>query len=108
MNPADIVTEHTETTTETRLRTIKREDGSTEQIPYEHTKETVKRIVSHQPGDWRAAMEYLARRDPAKWARQKVDIDHGGKLTIEVKRSGDEFPYPNTTEETAPDTTPDS
>jgi len=74
MNPSESVTEHTETTTETRLRTVKREDGATEQVPYEHIKETTKRIVSHQPGDWRAAMEYLARRDPAEWARQKLEI----------------------------------
>ena len=84
MNPSESVTEHTETTTETRLRTVKHDDGSTEQVPYEHTKKTDKQIVSHHPGDWRAAMEYLARRDPDEWARQKIQVDVEIKLIVEV------------------------
>jgi len=79
MNPSETITEHTETTTETRLRTVKNQDGTTEQVPYEHVRETTKRIVQHIPGDWRAAMEYLARRDPEKWARVKVELEHSSK-----------------------------
>jgi len=86
MNPSESVTEHTETTTETRLRTVKREDGGTEQVPYQHTKETTKRVVAHAPGDWRAAMEYLARRDPSKWARQKVDVAHSGDVNLNINK----------------------
>lgn len=84
MNPSKTVTEHTETVTETRLRTIKNEDGSTEQVPYQHIKETNKDIITNHPGDWRAAMEYLARRDPDEWARQKIQIDVEIKLIVEV------------------------
>lgn len=84
MNPSKTVIEHTEITTETRLRTIKNEDGSTEQVPYQHIKETSKDIITNHPGDWRAAMEYLARRDPDEWARQKIQIDVEIKLIVEV------------------------
>ncbi len=84
MNPSKTITEHTETVTETRLRTIKSDDGYTEQVPYQHVKETNKDIITNHPGDWRAAMEYLARRDPDEWARQKIKIDVEFKLIVEV------------------------
>ena len=89
MESSDVVSDTTETYTETRLRTIKRPDGTEEQVPYEHTRVVNKRTTTHQPGDWRAAMEYLARRDPDNWARQKVAHEHtgkdGGPLTIRIE-----------------------
>ena len=79
MNPSQTVSNITETVTETRLRTVKKPDGSTEQVPYEHTKTTNRRMITDSPGDWRAAMEYLARRDPEHWARQTIHHEHTGK-----------------------------
>lgn len=64
------VTETEETVTETRLD----KNGN----PYEYTKTTRKKITTYEPGDWRAAMEYLARRDPEHWARQRIDVKHSG------------------------------
>lgn len=64
MLPADIVTETTETVSETRLD----KDGK----PYQYTRTVTRRQVTHQPGDWRAAVEYLERRDPANWSKHTV------------------------------------
>ena len=75
MNPSESNTTHVEVSTETRLRTIRHPDGRVEELPYEHTKRTEKQIVARSPGDWRAAMEYLGRRNPEEWARQKIDAE---------------------------------
>lgn len=86
MNPSEIVAETTETFVETRIRKVKHADGSTEEVPYQYERTVKRDTVTHNPGDWRAAMEYLARRDPESWARQaaqKHDISHDGKLQIE-------------------------
>ncbi|MGB1287145.1 MAG: hypothetical protein ACPG7F_11470 [Aggregatilineales bacterium] len=68
-----------ETVTETRLD----KDGK----PYEYTKTVEKEVTVYEPGDWRAAMEYLARRDPDNWARQRIDVRHSGDKDnpVEVK-----------------------
>ena len=85
MNPSKSVTNTTVTTTETRLRTIKHDDGRVEQIPYDHVKSEQRQSITDTPGDWRAAMEYLARRDPESWARQKIDLAHSGKIDTGIE-----------------------
>lgn len=74
MNPSESESVTTETVTETKLRKVKKDGGIVEE-PFEATKTTTRRTVTHTPGDWRAAMEYLARRDPANWANAQK---HGG------------------------------
>ena len=74
MNPSQSVSETTVTTTETRIRTVRHGDGRVEDVPYEHVKSEKRQTVTHNPGDWRAAMEYLARRDPENWARMKLEL----------------------------------
>ena len=74
MNPSQSVSETTVTTTETRIRTVRHSDGRVEDVPYEHVKSEKRQTVTHNPGDWRAAMEYLARRDPENWARMKLEL----------------------------------
>lgn len=71
MSPSEVASSTTETMTETRIG----KDGK----PYQYTKTVTKKTVTKSPGDWRAAMEYLARRDPDNWARQKVNLEHTGK-----------------------------
>ncbi len=78
MNPYDIETEATDRTSETRLRTIKHEDGTIEQVPYEYTKVIRKDSVTHHPGDWRCAKDYLSRRDPKNWAETRKN-EHTGE-----------------------------
>lgn len=85
MNPSQQVSNTTETVTETKLRTVKHKDGTVEQVPYEQTKTINKRTTADMPGDWRAAMEYLARRDPDNWARQKISHEHTGKDGEDLK-----------------------
>lgn len=64
MLPQDIVTETTETVTETRLT----KDGK----PYQYTRTVTRREVRHQGGDWRAAIEWLKRRRSTDWAEHTV------------------------------------
>lgn len=73
MNPSQTETEATDTTTETRLRQIKRPDGTIEQVPYEHTKTVRKSSITTTPGDWRCAKDYLSRRDPKNWAETRKE-----------------------------------
>ena len=93
MNPSKVVTDTTVTNTETRLRRIKHADGTEEQVPYEYVKREDRKAVTYNPGDWRAAMEYLARRDPDNWARQKIVQEIQGKdgqpLELLIKRIDD-------------------
>ena len=87
MNPSESEAVTTETTIETRLRKVKK-DGVIVEEPYEYKKTVTRKTVTHNPGDWRAAMEYLARRDPENWARQAVQrTEHtgaeGGAMKVE-------------------------
>jgi transposase len=50
----------------------------------------IKAIQAAFPDDWRAAMTYLERRYPRRWAkRQDVDVTSGGQpiRTVEVVRT---------------------
>lgn len=64
MLPSQIVMERTETVRETRI------DRNGRPYPYERT-EVIKSITK-QPGDWRAGIEYLKRRDPEHWTDRVV------------------------------------
>lgn len=80
MNPYDTESVTTETLEETRLD----KDGK----PYTYRKTITKKTIAHFPGDWRAAAEYLARRDPENWARQapqKVDATISGGMKVIVE-----------------------
>lgn len=68
----------TETYTETRLRWGEND----EQVPYQHTRTVRKHTVSHVAPDWRAAIDYLKRRDPEHWS-DKINITLEGDLTAE-------------------------
>jgi hypothetical protein len=88
MNPSESVSNTTETLQETRLD----KNGK----PYTYTKTITKRTVTQTPGDWRAAMEYLARRDPENWARvnpQKVEVTgkDGGAIILKTGMNMDDL-----------------
>jgi len=75
----ETVTEIVESIEETRLT----KDGK----PYTYTRKVNKTITVEQPPDWRAAIEYLERRDPENWGkRQKMDIDGTLRLSEDVIR----------------------
>ncbi len=64
MLPSHTTTTTTEQFTETRLDSRGR--------PYEYRRVTQRDATTTNPGDWRAAVEYLKRRDPAQWADRLV------------------------------------
>lgn len=74
MMPHDVTSRTVKTLKETRLRKVRGKDGVSEQ-PYEYTKVEQSETVSNE-FDWRAALEYLKRRDPEHW---------GDKLIIVIK-----------------------
>jgi hypothetical protein len=75
MNPSKSTSDTTETLEETRL--------DKEGKPYTYRKTITKRTTTQTPGDWRAAMEYLARRDPENWARVNPQkVEHSGTVSL--------------------------
>lgn len=64
MLPSQITVDATETVRETRLN----KHGQ----PYTYERTESKRQITHQPGDWRAGIEYLKRRDPEHWSERLV------------------------------------
>lgn len=82
MMPTLVKSETTETIRETRMN----KNGQ----PYTYEKVVNRRTLTEQPGDWRAAVEYLKRRDPEHWtdhvvvsfspealiAMQQLGVDH--------------------------------
>lgn len=85
----------TETVEETRLRKVKDTDGKIVEEPYTYKRTITRKTTTHMPGDWRAAMEYLARRDPENWARpapQKTEVSRDGdKIIIKTGMSMDDL-----------------
>lgn len=104
MMPSESESVTTKTVSETRLK----KDGT----PYEYKKTETTRTITQHPGDWRAAMEYLARRDPDNWARQTIRHDIGNadgaafeqRITVNVEYQDNNLK----TGKTAPSTTNDS
>ncbi len=101
LEPTETVTNSTDTITETRLKTVKHEDGTIEQVPYEYTKTTLKQSVTKHPPDWRAGIEYLKRRDSRNWSdklvitvedlREKAIADiQAGRITYEALSKQDQ------------------
>ncbi len=88
MNPSKNTSVTTETFEETRL--------DKEGKPYLYRKTVTREFIEHVPGDWRAAMEYLARRDPDNWARvapqrHEHTGENGGPIIIKTGMSLDEI-----------------
>jgi hypothetical protein len=74
MNPSESVSNTSETVEETKV------NPKTGEL-YTYRKTINRRTVTSMPGDWRAAMEYLARRDPDEWARAVAQkIEHSGTI----------------------------
>lgn len=71
MDAHDIVTKTVKKINETKLRPVVLPDGTRteETYIYEKTEETVS---TTRDSDWRAAMEYLKRRDPKNWAERLI------------------------------------
>ena len=62
----------TESFTETRTRLNK----AGEVVPYDYQRTATKQTVTNLAPDWRAAVEYLKRRDPEHWSeRQQIDMN---------------------------------
>lgn len=85
----------TKTVSETKLRKVKKADGSIVEEPYTWTRTETTKAVLHTPSDWRAAMEFLRRRDKENWSdkiivsvedlrNQAIADIHAGKLTYEA------------------------
>jgi transposase-like protein len=93
-NEAKTVTRKREQFTEIRLRTVKNpETGVVEQVPYEYSKTTVTDIETAAPPDWRAAIEYLKRRDSANWSeKHRIEIEHVEDAIIDAIHN-DEVTY---------------
>lgn len=99
------VTESLESTTETRLRTVKktyldvingveREITVTEQVPYDHTTTRKRRATTKLAPDGRLALDYLARRDSENWARrQYVEITVRERLIGQIQRGEVEYDF---------------
>ena len=72
----------TETFTETRLR--KTAEGGEE--PYTYTRTVTRRTITEHAPDWRAAVEYLKRRDPANWQPPaKVEITWQDQAVADIR-----------------------
>lgn len=72
----------TETFTETRTRLNK----AGEVVPYDYKRTAVKQTVTNLAPDWRAAIEYLKRRDPEHWSeRQQIEMTLKGHVEILAK-----------------------
>lgn len=74
----------TETFSETRLRRLP--DGSEQ--PYQYVREVVTVTEREVPGDWRAAIEYLKRRDPDNWS-DRIHIDDWRSDALKGIKAGD-------------------
>jgi hypothetical protein len=82
MQPSKIESATIETFSETRLN----KKGE----PYVYTRTTKKTSMTQQPGDWRAALEYLKRRDVAQWSeRHQIKVDDWRSEAIEYIRRGE-------------------
>ena len=71
MMPHDILSRTVKTFTETRLRKAKDTDGNIFEAPYEYKKIEQSETVSNE-FDWRAALEFLKRRDPDNWSEHLI------------------------------------
>jgi hypothetical protein len=97
------ITESVETTTVTRLRTVKTEKivtikGKpvktvvTEQVPYELTTTVKRRSTRKLAPDAHAAITFLARRDPDHWAEHKfIELDARQKLLAQIREQQVDF-----------------
>lgn len=74
--PSEVVHNTAEVVTETRI-------NAKTNKPYTYTKEIKRSAITENPPDWRAAVEFLKRRDATNWgATLKINIDV--KLVIDA------------------------
>jgi hypothetical protein len=73
MLPFKITDKIVEVFTETRI--------DKEGKPYEYKRKTEREVVRSMPGDWRAAAEFLKRRDPNNWS-EKVQTELSGDVRL--------------------------
>lgn len=72
MMPHDVASRTTKTISETRLRKAKdKETGAIVEVPYTYTKTENSETLSNE-FDWRAALEFLKRRDPDNWSEHLI------------------------------------
>lgn len=72
----------TETFTEVRLRKLA--DGTEE--PFTYTRTVTRRTITDHAPDWRAAVEYLKRRDPANWQPPaKIEISWQDQAVADIR-----------------------
>ena len=79
MLPTTTVADATETFSETRINARTGE-------PYTYTRTKVTKTVTNHPADWRAAAEYLKRRDPFNWSEVVRNVN----LNRDVSQMTDE------------------
>lgn len=70
-------------TTDTIIETRIGKDGQ----PYQYRKVTTRKSVTKHPSDWRAAVEFLKRRDPEHWG-DKIGVDDWHTQAIKDIRNG--------------------
>lgn len=79
----------TKTVSETKLRKKKLPDGSIVEEPYTWTRTETTKTIAQYPSDWRAAMEFLKRRDKENWSdKLVVSIEDLRNKAIEDIRAG--------------------
>lgn len=83
MLPSQITVDATETIKETRLN----KNGQ----PYTYEKTVSRRQLTKQPGDWKAGIEFLKRRDPDHWS-EKIVISLSPEDLEAVRALGYETP----------------
>jgi hypothetical protein len=53
--------------------------------PYEYIKKTQREVTTTAPGDWRAAVEYLKRRDSDRWSDKVKIEDWRSQVIADIK-----------------------
>jgi hypothetical protein len=77
MKPQVTTTRTVNVITETRL--------DKKGLPYEYTKKNVSEVTTTAPGDWRAAVEYLKRRDSDNWSDKIKVEDWRSQVIADIK-----------------------
>ena len=78
MSPYKETTKTVETFTETRVG----RDGK----PYDYIRKTERETTTLYAGDWRAALEYLRRRDPANWQPPtKIEVNWQDEAIADIR-----------------------
>jgi transposase-like protein len=86
---AEQVTTTNDVITETRLRKVKDANGNVVEEPYIYKKTVTGQTVTKFPPDWRAAVEYLKRRDSEHWSdRTNVKLETWESELVALLKAG--------------------